>query len=145
MELCCTYIETNKFMEVISFYEKILKIKPNIYTENRWVEFECGNKLAIYNRKFDEEKINSRNNVNYNDAYIKDFNKEQNIKMNNIITLNFYTEDLNTEYSRIKVLNIGEISDLMYVNITEPYYYFTIKDPEGNLLEICGEIYIKEI
>ena len=57
MELCCTYIETNKFMEVISFYEKILQIKPNIYTENRWVEFECGNKLAIYNRKFDEEKI----------------------------------------------------------------------------------------
>ena len=95
MELCCTYIETNKFMEVISFYEKILQIKPNIYTENRWVEFECGNKLAIYNRKFDEEKISSRNNVNYNDAYIKDFNKEQNIKMNNIITLNFYTEDLN--------------------------------------------------
>ena len=82
MELCCTYIEINKFMEVISFYEKILQIKPNIYTENRWVEFECGNKLAIYNRKFDEEKINSRNNVNYNDAYIKDFNKEQNIKMN---------------------------------------------------------------
>ena len=145
MELCCTYIETNKFMEVISFYEKILQIKHNIYTENRWVEFECGNKLAIYNRKFDEEKINSRNNVNYNDAYIKDFNKEQNIKMNNIITLNFYTEDLNTEYSRIKVLNIGEISDIMYVNITEPYYYFTIKDPEGNLLEICGESYIKEI
>ena len=101
--------------------------------------------MAIYNRKFDEEKINSRNNVNYNDAYIKDFNKEQNIKMNNIITLNFYTEDLNTEYSRIKALNIGAISEIMYVNITEPYYYFTIKDPEGNLLEICGESYIKEI
>ena len=65
--------------------------------------------------------------------------------MNNIITLNFYTEDLNTEYSRIKALNIGEISDIMYVNITESYYYFTIKDPEGNLLEICGESYIKEI
>lgn len=145
MELCCTYIETNRFMEVISFYEKILQINPNIYTENRWVEFECRNKLAIYNRKFDEEKISSRNNVNYNDAYIKDFNKEQNIKMNNIITLNFYTENLNAEYLRIKALNIGEISEIMYVNITEPYYYFTIKDPEGNLLEICGESYIKEI
>ena len=145
MELCCTYIETNKFNEVVSFYEKILQIKPNIYTKDRWVEFECGNKLSIYNRKFDEEKINSKNNVNYNDAYIKDFNKEQNIKMNNIITLNFYTEDLNAEYSRIKALNIGAISEIMYVNITEPYYYFTIKDPEGNLLEICGESYIKEI
>lgn len=144
MELCCTYIETNKFNEVISFYEKILQIKPNIYTKDRWVEFECGNKLSIYNRKFDEEKINSKNNVNYNDAYIKDFNKEQERKVNNIITLNFYTDNLSTEYSRIKDLNIGEISEIMYVNITEPYYYFTIKDPEGNLLEICGDNYIKE-
>ena len=97
----------------------------------------------IGSRGFVIEKMCIRDS--YNDAYIKDFNKEQNIKMNNIITLNFYTEDLNTEYSRIKVLNIGEISDIMYVNITEPYYYFTIKDPEGNLLEICGESYIKEI
>ena len=145
MELCCTYIETDKFNEVVSFYEKILQIKPNIYTKDRWVEFECGNKLSIYNRKFDEEKINSKNNVNYNEAYIKDFNKEKNTKVNNIITLNFYTEDLNTDYSRIKDLNIGETSEIMYVNITEPYYYFTIKDPEGNLLEICGESYIKEI
>ena len=32
----------------------------------------------------------------------------------------------------------------MYVNITEPYYYFTIKDPEGNLIEICGDKYTKE-
>ena len=45
MELCCTYIETNKFEEVVSFYEKILQIKPNVYTKNRWIEFKCGNKL----------------------------------------------------------------------------------------------------
>lgn len=144
MELCCTYIETNKFKEVVSFYEKILQTKPNIYTKDRWVEFECGNKLSIYNRKFDEEKLKNENSINYNEAYIKDFKKEQNKKFNNIITLNFYTEDLNTEYSRIKELNIGEISEIMYVNITEPYYYFTIKDPEGNLLEICGDNYTKE-
>ncbi len=144
MELCCTYIETNKFTEVVSFYEKILQIKPNIYTKDRWVEFKVGNKLSIYNRKFDEDKIKSKNNANYNETYIKDFNKTQNRRVNNIITLNFYTEDLATDYSRIKKLNIGEISEIMYVNITEPYYYFTIKDPEGNLLEICGDKYIKE-
>lgn len=144
MELCCTYIETNKFKEVVAFYEKILQKKPNIYTKDRWVEFKIGNKLAIYNRKFDEEKIKNKNNVNYNEAYIKDFNKEQDRKINNIITLNFYTEDLKTDYLRIKELKIGEISEIMYVNITEPYYYFTIKDPEGNLLEICGDTYMEE-
>lgn len=36
---------------------------------------------------------------------------------------------------------MGEVSEIMYVNITEPYYYFTVKDPEGNLLEICGDNY----
>ena len=86
MELYCTYIETNKFKEVVDFYEKILQIKPNLYTKDRWVEFECGNKLSIYNRKFDEDKIKNKNNVNYNEAYIKDFNKEQDRKLNNIIT-----------------------------------------------------------
>lgn len=143
MELCCTYIETNKFKEVVSFYEKILQIKPNIYTKNRWVEFEIGNKLSIYNIKFDEDKIKNKNDINYNGAYIKEFNKAQDKKANNIITLNFYTEDLKKDYLRIKELNIGEISEIMYVNITEPYYYFTIKDPEGNLLEICGDNYTK--
>ena len=143
MELCCTYIETNKFEEVVSFYEKILQIKPNVYTKDRWIEFERGNKLSIYNREFDEEKINNDNNVHYNDAYIRDLNKKQKKKVNNIITLNFYTEDLNQEYTRIKKLHIGEVSEIMYVNITEPYYYFTVKDPEGNLLEICGDNYVR--
>lgn len=82
-------------------------------------------------------------NVHYNDAYIRDFNKKQKKKVNNIITLNFYTEDLNQAYTRIKNLHMGEVSEIMYVNITEPYYYFTVKDPEGNLLEICGDNYVR--
>lgn len=49
MELCYTYIETNNFDEVVSFYEKILETKGSVYTPNRWVEFDIGNKLAIYN------------------------------------------------------------------------------------------------
>lgn len=145
MELCCTYIETDKFEEVVSFYEQILQIKPNVYTKNRWVEFECGNKLSIYNRTFDNEKINNDNNIYYNEAYIKDFKRRQEKKVNNIITLNFYTDNLTKDYSRIKKLNIGVVSEIMYVNITEPYYYFTVKDPEGNLLEICGDNYSTKV
>lgn len=47
MELCCTYIETDKFDEVVKFYEEILQVKPNIYTKNIWVEFNIGNHLPI--------------------------------------------------------------------------------------------------
>jgi lactoylglutathione lyase len=75
---------------------------------------------------------------NYNMTYIDNFNTDRGKKQNNIIILNFYTEDLRTEYERIKKLNICEISEIMYVNITEPYYYFNIYDPEGNTIEISG-------
>lgn len=140
MELCCTYIETNKFNEVVSFYEKIFKTKAKVYTENRWVEFEFGNKLSIYNKLYDEEKIKAdTNNINYNKSYIENFKQNEKELFNNIITLNFYTNNLKEEYTRIKALNICKISDIMYVNITEPYYYFNIYDPEGNTIEICGD------
>lgn len=144
MELCCTYIETDKFDEVVNFYEKIFEIKGNVYTENRWIEFDYGNKLAIYNRQYDIEKINkNKTENNFSKTYIENFKKSNNENKNNIITLNFYAENLNKEYERIKNLNMGNISEIMYVNITEPYYYFNIFDPEGNTIEICGN-YTKE-
>ena len=139
MELYSTYIETDKFEKVVNFYETIFQKKAKIYTKNRWVEFEFGNKLSIYNRLFDEEKIkDGMSKDNYNMTYIDNFNTDRGKKQNNIIILNFYTEDLRTEYERIKKLNICEISEIMYVNITEPYYYFNIYDPEGNTIEISG-------
>ena len=51
MELISTYIETEDFNKSVEFYKNILQIEPIIYCENRWVEFECGNKIAIYNIK----------------------------------------------------------------------------------------------
>ena len=143
MELISTYIETKNFEKSVDFYKAILNIEPKVYCENRWIEFECGNKIAIYNKQFDIQKINENKNLNknYNQAYIKNFEKVESEKKNNIITLNFYTSDLKQEYKRIKELNITEISEIMYVNIVEPYYYFNVTDPDGNTLEICSENY----
>lgn len=140
MELYSTYIETDKFDEVVDFYEKVFQKKGNVYTPNRWTEFDFGNKLSIYNKLYDKEKIDSGEvKENYNTAYIDNFNAEIGERKNNIITLNFYTENLNEEYNRIKNLNICKMSKIMYVNITEPYYYFNIFDPEGNTIEICSD------
>ena len=139
MELYSTYIETDKFDAVVEFYEKIFQVKGNIYTKNRWIEFDFGNKLAIYNRLYDEKKIKSEDLKDcYNDEYIKSFNIDRGEKKNNIVTFNFYTSNLKEEYERIKKLNICNMSEIMYVNITEPYYYFNIFDPEGNTIEICS-------
>lgn len=143
MELISTYIETEDFNKSINFYKKILQIEPIVFCENRWVEFELGNKIALYNKKFDEQKIKDNSNIeeNYNKAYIDDFNSKKSDKKNNIVTFNFYTENLKNEYERIKELKICDVSEVMYVNIVEPYYYFNISDPDGNLLEICSDKY----
>ena len=139
MKLYSTYIETDKFDEVVEFYEKIFQVKGNTYTKNRWIEFDFGNKLAIYNKLYDEKKIKSEDLKDcYNDEYIKNFNIDRGEKKNNIVTFNFYTSNLKEEYERIKKINICNISEIMYVNITEPYYYFNIFDPEGNTIEICS-------
>ena len=74
MELYSTYIETDKFDEVVNFYEKVFEKKGNIFTQNRWTEFDFGNKLSIYNKLYDEEKIKSGNlQDNFNSEYIKNF------------------------------------------------------------------------
>ena len=143
MELISTYIETEDFNKSINFYKKILQIEPIVFCENRWVEFEVGNKIALYNKKFDEQKIKDNSNIqeNYNKAFIDDFNSKKSDKKNNIVTFNFYTENLKDEYERIKELKICDVSEVMYVNIVEPYYYFNVSDPDGNLLEICSDKY----
>lgn len=144
MELCSIYIETDKFDEIVNFYEKVFQKKGIVYTKNRWIEFDFGNKLSIYNRLYDAEKIkNNTSSINFNKQYIDNFQTPKERNYNNIITLNFKTNDLKKEYDRIKKLNLCEVSEIMYVNITEPYYYFNIYDPEGNTIEIYGD-YIDE-
>ncbi len=137
MKLSCIYIETDKFNEVVDFYEKVFQIKGHVYTKNRWVEFDFGNKLSIYNCQYDIETIKENTN-NYSQSFIENFKQSKEKAVNNIITLNFYSNNLKSDYERIKTLKISEVSDIMYVNITEPYYYFNIYDPEGNEIEICG-------
>lgn len=143
MQLISTYIETEDFNKSIEFYKEVLQIEPIVFCEDRWVEFECGNKIALYNKKFDEKRIKDSDDTsnNYNKAYIDDFNKGEINRRNNIVTFNFYTDNLKEEYERIKRLNICDVSEIMYVNIVEPYYYFNVLDPDGNVLEICSEKY----
>ena len=142
MELCCIYIETEKFKEVIDFYEKVFQIKGKVYTEKRWIEFDFGSKLSIYNKKYDTELINKKKeNTKFSQTYIENFKENRERPLNNIVTFNFYTKDLKKEQERIKKLNICKVTEIMYVNITEPYYYFNVYDPEGNTIEICGDDY----
>ena len=84
------------------------------------------------------------NYIHFNQAYIDDFIKEDDIKKNNIVIFNFEVENLESEYYRIQSLQIGEVSKIMYVNAHMPYYYFNVIDSDGNVLEITGNYSTKK-
>ncbi len=68
---------------------KVFQTKGSVYTENRCVEFDFGNKLSIYNRQFDIKIMKENPNKNYNQSFIENFNQNKEKSVNNIITLNF--------------------------------------------------------
>lgn len=137
MRLGTTYICVNDMKTSLNFYEKLLQAKPVYANDDRWVTFDCGNSISLYNKKYDEKLLKEASTDCFNPAYINDFYQEDADKRNNIMILNFEVENLEREYERLKALHIGEVSDLMYVNIHLPYRYFNIKDPDGNILEIA--------
>ncbi|MDE5884226.1 MAG: hypothetical protein K2H29_03995 [Oscillospiraceae bacterium] len=136
MKLSTMYIIVSNIEKSIEFYKLLFQEEPLYTNDNRWVQFS--NYIALYNYVYDKKIIESEPNENFSQAYIDDFNERKGTPKNNIVVFNFEVEDLKKEYQRLKNLNIGEISDLMYVNVHMPYWYFNIIDPDGNVIEITG-------
>lgn len=138
MKLGTTYICVEDMEKSLNFYKAILQQEPLYCNDDRWIAFDCGNQLALYNKKYDEKLLKESDKIHFNQAYLDEFYREEDSKKNNIMILNFEVDDLKTEYERIKNLNIGDVSEIMYVNVHMPYYYFNVVDPDGNVLEIAG-------
>lgn len=137
IRLGTTYICVKNMEKSINFYKLLLQQDPIYMNEERWVTFKCGQTVSLYNKEYDQKII--ENHKYFNQAYIDDFFIEDDKKKNNIMILNFEVDNLKAEYERLLSLNIGEVSKLMYVNVHMPYWYFNIKDPDGNILEITGD------
>ncbi|WP_270525049.1 VOC family protein [Longibaculum muris] len=137
IRLGTTYICVKNMEKSINFYKLLLQQDPIYMNEERWVTFKCGQTVSLYNKEYDQKII--ENHKCFNQAYIDDFFIEDDEKKNNIMILNFEVDNLKAEYERLLSLNIGEVSKLMYVNVHMPYWYFNIKDPDGNILEITGD------
>lgn len=137
MKLGTTYICTEDINKSCAFCQALLQQEPIYRNEDRWIVFACG--ISLYNRKYDERLIEENKLTHFNQAYLDDFYKEDQIKKNSIVIFNFEVDNLHKEYERIKNLSIGEVTEILYVNIFTPYYYFNITDPDGNILEITGE------
>lgn len=138
MKLGTTYISVGNMEESLEFYKKLLQKEPSYSNDDRWITFNCGNVFSLYNKEYDMNIIKNSSKDCFNDVYIREIMKED-IPKNNMIILNFEVGDLRKEYKRIKELEIGKISEIMYVNIHMPYWYFNLEDPDGNILEISGK------
>lgn len=137
MKLCTVYIMVNDIEKSVDFYRKLLQEEPLYSNDDRWVQFS--NHIALYNYRYDKKIMENDSTDNFSQTYIEDFNKSKENPKNDIVVFNFETEDLKKDYQRLKNLNIGEVSDLMYVNVHMPYWYFNITDPDGNVIEITGQ------
>ncbi len=136
MTLGTIYIIVNDISRSMDFYKILLQEKPIYQNDDRWVQFN--NNIALYNKDYDKKLMNKDSNERFNRTYIDEFYKDEGLRKNNIMVLNFEVEDLKSEYDRLKKANIGELSELMYVNVHMPYWYFNIIDPDGNTIEITG-------
>lgn len=146
LHLGCTYFIVRDMERSKGFYSQLLQMQPTTQNNNRWVEFSFeGQCIALYWNGYDEKMIEQEKDLeeHYNKAYIE-YNKSKQIRYGNQAILNFWVEDLNAEYIRLQELNIGKLSEIMYVNIVMPYYYFNLEDPDGNVIEITGKYKVQE-
>ncbi len=139
MKLGTTYLCVKDMQKSLNFYQALLQKEPLYANEDRWVTFDCGNTLSLYNKKYDEKIIRRDAKEQFNQAYIDDFLMEKGESKNNLMILNFEVEDLRQEFQRLKELEIGKMSEMMYVNVHMPYWYFNIEDPDRNTIEITGK------
>ncbi|MBI9051358.1 MAG: VOC family protein [Anaerolineaceae bacterium] len=141
LNLGTTYLIVKNMADSIAFYQALLDMPVTSQNDNRWAQFDIGNaSISLLNPDFDEEKMGSGENLEklYNQAYISYIQRTK-IRYGNNVVLNFWVNDLNAEYERVKKLGIGTLSQILYINVAAPYYCFMIDDPDGNPIEITGD------
>lgn len=124
VHLGSVYLIVRDFEASIAFYEKLLSM--TVSTRN------CGNKFAEF--FFDNKCLALMNEDNLPGHHYVDGDHK--------FVLNFWVEDLEREYRRLRELGIGEMTEIEKVH--EGYYHFNIYDPDRNVCEITGGYTIKE-
>ncbi len=146
LHLSSSYILVNDMDRSSEFYSNLFGVKPTIITPDRWVQFDFGgNVLAICNQLFDLKTIAGGGDIDsmYSKEYIRRLSKHRTIFGNNVVH-KFHTDDLSKEHARITKIHGGTVSDILYMNIESPYSFFTVADPDGNIIEVFGEYAVPE-
>ena len=145
MHLGSIYLIVKEFKKSIQFYEKLLEMPVSRQNMDRFAMFNFeGNCIALMNGLFDSlhpDKVERKGEYN---EYFDDLKQIANLPNSRKAVLNFWDEDLEKEYMRIKALNISDkLTKIKYICNVSPYYYFQLTDPDGNIIEVTGE-YVPE-
>lgn len=140
MHLGSVYLIVNDFEKSIAFYEKLLEIPVTFRNMDRFAGFEFeGHCISIMNSHFDSEHPDK---VVHKGEKSDIFDNLQALAISSNIhnfVLNFWDEDLRSEYKRVKDLDISEnLTKIKYVCNVGPYYYFQLTDPDNNVIEVTG-------
>ena len=83
MTLGTMYIIVENLEKSVKFYRMLLQEEPLHSNDDRWVQFS--NKIALYNRAYDEIIVGREPSERFNQAYIDDFYKSGGTLKNNIV------------------------------------------------------------
>ena len=134
------YLIVQDFDKSVSFYEKVLDMKVSAMNGNRFAMFHNeGLNLCLMNGYYDDENSNQViTKGDYWEIYDNHSEIADNVNTRKVF-INLGVEDLKAEYERIKESGIAEqLTQIRFIHVFSPYWYFTFSDPDGNPVEITG-------
>lgn len=140
MHLGSIYLIANDFEKSIDFYEKLLQIPVTRKNMNRFAMFDFEGKcIAIMNGHIDTENPDKVIHKGEYSEYFDDLKSIALLPNSRKFVLNFWDEDLRKEHGRIRDAKISDnLTKIKYVCNVNPYYYFQLTDPDGNVIEVTG-------
>ena len=140
LETGSIYLVVRDFGRSVSFYKKLLEKNVSAQNKTRFAVFNVGSfYLCMLNGKFDAEHPDQVEHAGEFVPLYDDFAAVMEKQNSGKIVINLGTPDLRKEYERVKELHIAsEMTEIRYINAGRPYWYFCLRDPDGNVIEITG-------
>lgn len=134
------YIVTKDFEAALSFYRKLFERDVVSRNKSRYANFQIdGLRVAIMNGKFDEQHPDEVIKQEKYCSLYDDMGRIMDNENCGKVVININTDDLKKEYERIRSLGLGsDLTEIRYMNAGTPYWYFLLKDLDGNTIEITG-------
>lgn len=134
------YLVVKDFDKSVSFYEKVFDMKVSAANGKRFAMFNnSGLNLCLMNGYYDSENPGQViTKGEYWEIYDNQSEIADSVNTRKVF-INLGVEDLKAEYNRIKELGIAtQMTEIRFINVFSPYWYFTFMDPDGNPIEITG-------